>query len=317
MKRMPKRFFVTLIIAVISVVAIVFYIHSSKYQHTDDAYLESHMVSVAPKVTGQIIEVYIDDNDKVKAGDLVAKIDPVDYKIRYEELDAQYEKTLLQQNVAKANLKAANSEIELAQKDLNRYKKLYEAGAVSKQTLDSQQTKYDMALARQNQAQNDIFSNAKNKVADADLKRIKSQKDMAKLNLSYTNIYAPQDGYVTNKRVEKGAYVQKGQALFTLVSEETWVVANFKESQLKDMKVGQEVEIKIDTFGNKVFKGKVDSIQKTSGAKSSLFPPENAVGSFVKIVQRIPVKIVFTEKIDTNKYQLAAGMSCVPKVKVK
>ena len=174
-----------------------------------------------------------------------------------------------------------------------------------------------MALARQNQAQNDIFSNAKNKVADADLKRIKSQKDMAKLNLSYTNIYAPQDGYVTNKRVEKGAYVQKGQALFTLVSEETWVVANFKESQLKDMKVGQEVEIKIDTFGNKVFKGKVDSIQKTSGAKSSLFPPENAVGSFVKIVQRIPVKIVFTEKIDTNKYQLAAGMSCVPKVKVK
>ena len=317
MKRMPKRFFVALIIAVISVVAIVFYIHSSKYHHTDDAYLESHMVSVAPKVTGQIIEVYIDDNDKVKAGDLVAKIDPVDYKIRYEELDAQYEKTLLQQNVAKANLKAANSEIELAQKDLNRYKKLYEAGAVSKQTLDSQQTKYDMALARQNQAQNDIFSNAKNKVADADLKRIKSQKDMAKLNLSYTNIYAPQDGYVTNKRVEKGAYVQKGQALFTLVSEETWVVANFKESQLKDMKVGQEVEIKIDTFGNKVFKGKVDSIQKTSGAKSSLFPPENAVGSFVKIVQRIPVKIVFTEKIDTNKYQLAAGMSCVPKVKVK
>ena len=232
-------------------------------------------------------------------------------------MDAQYEKTLLQQNVAKANLKAANSEIELAKKDLNRYKKLYEAGAVSKQTLDSQQTKYDMALARQNQAQNDIFSNAKNKVADADLKRIKSQKDMAKLNLSYTNIYAPQDGYVTNKRVEKGAYVQKGQALFTLVSEETWVVANFKESQLKDMKVGQEVEIKIDTFGNKVFKGKVDSIQKTSGAKSSLFPPENAVGSFVKIVQRIPVKIVFTEKIDTNKYQLAAGMSCVPKVKVK
>ena len=125
MKRMPKRFFVALIIAVISVVAIVFYIHSSKYQHTDDAYLESHMVSVAPKVTGQIIEVYIDDNDKVKAGELVAKIDPVDYKIRYEELDAQYEKTLLQQNVAKANLKAANSEIELAKKDLNRYKKLY------------------------------------------------------------------------------------------------------------------------------------------------------------------------------------------------
>lgn len=317
MKKIPKKFLVMSLAIILSVCGFAFYLHSSHYQHTDDAYLESHMVSVAPKVSGQIIEVYIDDNDKVKAGDLVAKIDPVDYKVKYEELNAQYEKTLLQQSIAKANLNAANSEIELAQKDLNRYKKLYEAGAVSKQTLDSQQTKYDLALARQHQAQNDVFSNAKNKVADADLKRIKAQKDLAKLNLSYTNIYAPQDGHVTNKRVEKGAYVQQGQSLFTLVSDETWVVANFKESQLAHMKPGQEVEIKIDTFGNKIFKGKVDSIQKASGAKSSLFPPENAVGSFVKIVQRIPVKIVFTEKIDTTKYQLAAGMSCVPKVKVK
>ena len=317
MKKIPKKIIISLLVVILAVFGLAFYIHSSHYQHTDDAYLESHMVQVAPKVSGQIIEVYIDDNDKVKAGDLVAKIDPADYKVRYDELNAQYEKTMFQQSVAKANLNAANSEIELAQKDLNRYRKLYEAGAVSKQILDGQQTKYDLAVAHQHQAQNDVFSNAKNKVADADLKRIKAQKDLAKLNLSYTNIYAPQDGYVTNKRVEKGAYVQQGQSLFTLVSEETWVVANFKESQLANMKPGQEVEIKIDTFGNKVFKGKVDSIQKASGAKSSLFPPENAVGSFVKIVQRIPVKIVFTEKIDTTKYQLAAGMSCVPKVKVK
>ncbi len=317
MKKIPKKIIISVLVVILAVFGLAFYIHSSHYQHTDDAYLESHMVQVAPKVSGQIIEVYIDDNDKVKAGDLVAKIDPADYKVRYDELNAQYEKTMFQQSVAKANLNAANSEIELAQKDLNRYRKLYEAGAVSKQILDSQQTKYDLAVAHQHQAQNDVFSNAKNKVADADLKRIKAQKDLAKLNLSYTNIYAPQDGYVTNKRVEKGAYVQQGQSLFTLVSEETWVVANFKESQLANMKPGQEVEIKIDTFGNKIFKGKVDSIQKASGAKSSLFPPENAVGSFVKIVQRIPVKIVFTEKIDTTKYQLAAGMSCVPKVKVK
>ena len=317
MKKIPKKIIISLLVVILAVFGLAFYIHSSHYQHTDDAYLESHMVQVAPKVSGQIIEVYIDDNDKVKAGDLVAKIDPADYKVRYDELNAQYEKTMFQQSVAKANLNAANSEIELAQKDLNRYRKLYEAGAVSKQILDSQQTKYDLAVAHQHQAQNDVFSNAKNKVADADLKRIKAQKDLAKLNLSYTNIYAPQDGYVTNKRVEKGAYVQQGQSLFTLVSEETWVVANFKESQLANMKPGQEVEIKIDTFGNKVFKGKVDSIQKASGAKSSLFPPENAVGSFVKIVQRIPVKIVFTDKVDSTKYKLIAGMSCVPKVKVK
>lgn len=317
MKKIPKKIIISVLVVILAVFGLAFYIHSSHYQHTDDAYLESHMVQVAPKVSGQIIEVYIDDNDKVKSGDLVAKIDPADYKVRYDELNAQYEKTMFQQSVAKANLNAANSEIELAQKDLNRYRKLYEAGAVSKQILDSQQTKYDLAVAHQHQAQNDVFSNAKNKVADADLKRIKAQKDLAKLNLSYTNIYAPQDGYVTNKRVEKGAYVQQGQSLFTLVSEETWVVANFKESQLANMKPGQEVEIKIDTFGNKIFKGKVDSIQKASGAKSSLFPPENAVGSFVKIVQRIPVKIVFTDKVDSTKYKLIAGMSCVPKVKVK
>ena len=112
-------------------------------------------------------------------------------------------------------------------------------------------------------------------------------------------------------------WVTAGSPLFTLVPEEVWIVANFKENQLRDMKPGQPVDIKIDTYPNKVFKGKIDSIQRASGAKSSLFPPENAVGSFVKIVQRIPVKIVFTEKIDTDKYNIVPGMSVVPKVKVK
>ena len=105
--------------------------------------------------------------------------------------------------------------------------------------------------------------------------------------------------------------------MFTLVPEDVWVVANFKENQLRGMHPGQPVDIKIDTYPNKVFKGKIDSIQRASGAKSSLFPPENAVGSFVKIVQRIPVKIVFTEEIDTNQYNIVPGMSVVPKVKVK
>ena len=112
-------------------------------------------------------------------------------------------------------------------------------------------------------------------------------------------------------------YVTAGAPLFTLVPENVWVVANFKENQLKDMHPGQTVAIKVDTYPNKVFKGKVDSIQRASGAKSSLFPPENAVGSFVKIVQRIPVKMVFTEKIDTDKYNIVPGMSVVPRVKVK
>ena len=112
-------------------------------------------------------------------------------------------------------------------------------------------------------------------------------------------------------------YVTVGSPLCVIVPDEVWVVANFKENQLKDMKVGQAVDIKVDTYPNKIFKGKIDSIQRSSGAKSSLFPPENAVGSFVKIVQRIPVKIVFTEEIDRDKYTIVPGMSVVPKVHIK
>ena len=137
------------------------------------------------------------------------------------------------------------------------------------------------------------------------------------MNLSYTKIYAPQDGTVSNKRVEVGTYVQVGTPLFVIVPKDVWVVANFKENQVGLMRAGQPVDIKIDAYPNKVFKGKVDSIQRASGAKASLFPPENAVGSFVKIVQRIPVKIVFDEEINQDKYNIVPGMSVVPKVKVK
>ena len=155
------------------------------------------------------------------------------------------------------------------------------------------------------------------KVADANIKELKAQRDRAKLNLSYTKIYAPQDGTVSSRRVEEGMYVNIGSPLFTIVPDDVWVVANFKENQLRHMKPGQTVEIKVDTYPNKKFKGKIDSIQRSSGAKASMFPPENAVGSFVKIVQRIPVKIVFDEPIDKSVYNIVPGMSVVPKVKVK
>ena len=185
------------------------------------------------------------------------------------------------------------------------------------QVYDSAQTKYDSVKAKQTNAENMIFSANSDKVADADLKVLKAMKDQAELNLGYTQIKAPRDGVVTNKNVEKGAYVQVGQPLFAIVPDEVWVVANFKESQVGNMKPGQPVDIKIDAYPKKVFKGKIDSIQRASGAKASLFPPENAVGSFVKIVQRIPVKIVFTEEIDSNKYTIVSGMSVIPKVRVK
>ena len=287
------------------------------YQSTDDAYVETTTVSVAPKVSGQIFEVLIKDNQRVNEGDLVARIDDTDYKIKVDQMTAQYERALLNQQNAKANLNAANTNIEVAKKDLERYKNLYEAGAVSKQTLDAAQAKYDSSKAQQVTAEQSIFSDNDSKVADADLKVLKAQKDQAEVNLSYTNIYAPQSGTVASRRVEKGMYVQVGTPLFTIVPDNIWVVANYKENQLRHMKPGQPVDIKVDTYPNKVFKGKVDSIQRSSGAKASLFPPENAVGSFVKIVQRVPVKIIFTEEIDPEQYNVVPGMSVVPKVKIR
>ncbi len=313
-----KRTIAAVIVTILVVLAGFYIAHEMRYQSTDDAYVETTTVNVSPRVSGQIEEVYITDNQHVNAGDLVAVIDDDDYKIKLEQADSMYEKIKLDQANAKANLTAADSAIALAKKDLDRYTKLYEQGAVSKQTLDAAQVKYDDAKAGLTQAKQALFSdNNGNTVADANLRSAKAAKDKAALDLSYTKVYAPQSGTVSSRRVEKGMWVSAGSPLFTLVPEEVWVVANFKENQLTNMKPGQPVDIKIDTYPNKVFKGKIDSIQRASGAKSSLFPPENAVGSFVKIVQRIPVKIVFTEKIDTSKYNIVPGMSVVPKVKVK
>ena len=316
-KKLKKRY-LAIGLGILVAIGVGYFIHETlMFQSTDDAYVETTTVQVAPRVAGQITDVYITDNQRVHEGDLVAKIDDADYIVKVEQAKARYERALLNQTNAKANLTAANTNIEVAKKDLERYTNLYEQGAVSKQTLDTAQAKYDAAQAQQTTAEQALFSKEGTKVADADLKELKALKDQAELNLSYTKIYAPQNGTVSNRRVEKGMYVQVGTPLFVVVPDDVWVVANYKENQLRHMKPGQEVQIKVDTYPDKVFKGKVDSIQRSSGAKSSMFPPENAVGSFVKIVQRIPVKIVFTEKIDPEEYNIVPGMSVVPKVRIR
>lgn len=312
-----KRTIAIIIAAVILVLGGLYINHASKFESTDDAYVESHLVQIAPKVSGEVVEIFIDDNQKIKEGDTVIKIDDTDYKVRLAQAEANYKKALLSQKVARANLSAVNSETALAKKDLERYQNLYKAGAVSKQELDRAQTKYDGIVAKNLQATENIMSNNYNKVVDADIKALKAIMDQAKLNLEYTTVKTLRSGTVTKKNVEKGAFVQMGQPLFAVASDEVWVVANFKENQVGKMKIGQSVEIKVDAYPNRTFKGRIDSIQRASGAKSSLFPPENAVGSFVKIVQRIPVKIVFEEKIDPNELNIVAGMSVIPKVRVK
>ncbi len=315
-KRIKKRKFLVPIAIVAALLTGIYLFHESHFQSTDDAYVEADIIQVTPKVSGHIVESYITDNMHVKEGDLVAKIDDEIYKAKYEQAKANYERALLNQKNAKATLKSVDSQIKLAKTDLERYKALYKEGAVSKQTLDKAQTNYDNVLASQTRAKEDIFSKGEN-VADADLKALKAILDQARLNLEYTNVIAPNTGVVTNRRIEKGSFVSAGGPLFALVPDKIWIVANFKENQVGQMRPGQEVSIKIDAYPHIKFKGKIDSIQRASGAKSSLFPPENAVGSFVKIVQRIPVKIVFDEPIDSTKYNIVSGMSVVPKVKVK
>lgn len=315
--KIKKRYILAGFIGMVLIGVIYLYITSLMFQSTDDAYVESHLVQIAPKVSGQVVEVFVDDNQSVKEGDTVIKIDDTDYKIRLSQAEANYQKAIFAQKVAKANLAASNSEIELARKNLERYQSLYEEGAVSEQALDEARTKYEGVKAKNTGAQENIMSSGETKVADADIKALKAIRDQAALNLEYTNVKSLASGTVTNKNVEKGAFVQLGQPIFALASDEVWVVANFKENQVGKMKPGQRVDISIDAYPNKIFKGKIDSIQRASGAKSSLFPPENAVGSFVKIVQRIPVKIVFDEEIDKDEYNIVAGMSVVPKVRIK
>ena len=313
-----RKRFIFIPFSILTVIVLIFAIvYNLQFQSTDDAYVENHMVQVAPKVAGQLKAVYVKDNQQVKTGDLVAEIDPADYIVKANEARAAYERALAAQKVAKANYSAAQISIENAKADYERYKNLYETGAVSKQQLDMAQTRYQTSQANLVNADENVMSESQNKVADADIKVLKAKMDKAELELSYTKIYAPQDGTVSGKRAEVGAYVQTGSPLFAIVPNEVWVVANFKENQVGQMKKDMPVEIKIDAYPNKVFKGKIDSIQRASGAKSSLFPPENAVGSFVKIVQRIPVKIVFDEEINSDEYNIVPGMSVIPKVKVK
>lgn len=311
--------------------------YSFYYQSTDDAFIEGKVVSIAPKVSGEIVELYVDDNDYVKEGQIIAQIDKRDYEVKVEQAKANLEEAIAELDVrkseiekSKANLDQANqnlvsnkSKLDFAIKDYNRYNSLNKYGICTKQEHESSIKNHDVATANYKESQDKTRayqalvknSQSQHQVTQAKIDKLKAELEQAKLNLEYTTIIAPQEGCVSSRSVEKGNYVQIAQPLMTLVSSKVWVIANFKETQITNMKKGQPVNIKIDTYPHKKFKGQIDSIQKASGAKASLFPPENAVGSYVKIVQRIPVKITFTE--DYSNYNIAPGMSVVPTVKVK
>ena len=333
-----KRVIVPSITAVLFFLAgIYFMVHSIHFQSTDDAFVEGHIVSVAPRVSGPVVEMLIDDNKPVKKGDLLIVIDPNDYEAKLAQSKAKLAEAKATLNISEKDITksesgleesshdiaSTTSKLDFAKKDFKRYSQMYKEGIASKQDYDASKTaltvatsNHNSAIEKQKAAKAMLDSaKAKKEATLADIQKLEAEVKTDELNLSYTKIYAPQDGLITNRTVELGNYLQTAQPMFAIVPKKVWVVANFKETQLTNMKAGQPVLIKIDTYPGKKFKGRVDSIQRATGAKASLFPPENAVGSYVKIVQRVPVKIVFEE--DISKYNIVPGMSVVPEVKVK
>ncbi len=333
-----KRVIIPLICAVILIfIGIFMAINSTFYQSTDDAFVEGHIISIAPKVAGQVINLYVDDNQEVKQNQILVEIDPTDYQVKLNQSEARLAEAKaklgviekrVDENSSKVDftiqeLNSATSKLDFAEKDYIRYAEMYKEGIVSKQEYDKSLNTLTVAQANKKAADENNkavkasleANKAQVKSQEAEIKRLEAEVEQAKINLSYTKIYAPEDGMVSARTVEKGNYVQIAQPMLSIVPQRVWVVANFKEIQLTNMKKGQPVWIKVDTYPHKKFKGHVDSIQRATGAKSSLFPPENAVGSYVKIVQRVPVKILFDE--DISEYNIVPGMSVVPKVKIK
>lgn len=250
---------------------------------TDDAYVEGRTYMVAAKVPGTVKAVNVKDNQFVKEGDILVEVDPADYELRVSE--------------AQANLDIRKAAFKQASRDKKRTEALYKQEVYSRERYENTLTAYNLAKAQVNAAQ--------------------AQLNIARRNLAYTKIYALSSGSVTKKSVEVGNQIQPGQALMAVVAlDDIWVIANYKETQLRDVMPGQRVEIKLDTYPGKIFTGRVDSIMAGTGAVFSLFPPENALGNYVKVVQRIPVKIVFDKPAD-GRHVIRIGMSCVPAIITK
>jgi membrane fusion protein (multidrug efflux system) len=401
--------------AIAAVAGGLYYLHSRHYESTDNAFIEGDVIQVSPRVAGQVLQVYVRDNQHVNRGDLIAEIDARDYQARAAESRARLTDTAARADGAQSNLlltstvtdavltqtgaaagaaqdqvqvlqagvaqaaaairaaeaalgqaeaqqSAAQAEASRASEDAVRYRALYAKDEVSKQQLDRAETQARAAVASQaaasqateaakahlsqaqaaqasaqaalRQAEKQVVqaqgrvSEAKSaprqmEVRHADVASLRAQVEQqrasveqAELSLSYTRIYAPDSGYITRKSVEPGDFVQPGQPLLALVSDRLWVVANFKETQLTLMRPGQPVTLKLDAFPQLRLRGHVESFQSGTGAAFSLLPAENATGNYVKVVQRVPVKIVLDEAPPAG-YRIGPGMSVEPEVKVR
>jgi membrane fusion protein (multidrug efflux system) len=307
-----------------------FFVPGFYEEETDDAYVESHTVSVIPKVPAYVSILHFDDNTRVKVGDLLMEMDPRDYLVESNVAGAnltEAESTLIEARtevlVARANAGEAKANVDLAQAnttlaaaDLQRFRAVSDTRAVSGERLDTAQAASDGAQATLDAAKAKAIATAslvevaqaKVKTAEDSVNQSRALLARAELDLSYTKIFAPVSGTIANKNVEVGNYVQPGQLLFSIVPEDLYVIANYKETQLKRIRPGQKVIVRVDAFPNIKLRGQVDSIQRGTGSRFALLPPENATGNFVKVVQRIPVKIILDSPEEALPY-LSPGMS--------
>jgi membrane fusion protein (multidrug efflux system) len=322
------------------------------HESTDDAFIDGDIVPLSPKVAGEVVALPIRDNQDVKQNDLLVEIDPRDYEARFAAARAALDGATAQHKVAQIDLEksrsrlvsleadaeqaraqavAAEAQATRADADLKRASGLLQTGAIAQQEFDLAQATArsgdaSLEAARRKTASNEALvaeerqqlahDQAQIDLAATEIGQAQAAAKLAELALSYTKIIAPSNGRVTRKSVEKGAYVQVGQILMALVPRDVWVTANFKESQLTHMRPGQPADIRVDAYPGVRYHGHVDSIQAGSGAQFTLLPTENAVGNYVKVVQRVPVKIVF-DAPPADGYLLGPGMSVVPIVRVE
>ncbi|WP_010164373.1 HlyD family secretion protein [Sphingomonas sp. PAMC 26617] len=341
-----KPLFWIILIVVVAVVAIggtLYYLDARQYESTDDAFVDTHIVRLAPKVAGTLKSVADVDNRHVEAGRLLAVIEAsstgaqvAEAQANVKQAEAQVEQNRAQVAAAQANRAQAVAQARAplataakARQDLARYEALLriDPSAVAGQQLDAarataRSTAADAAAARQqidSADANILVARRQVTAAQAVIEARKASVQQASITLGDNRLVAPVSGQVVNRSVNVGSYVGPGTQLLAIVPDHVWITANFKETQLRDMKIGQTVEIKVDAYPDVKFLGHVDSVQRGAGQAFALLPPQNATGNYVKVVQRVPVRIEFDAKNgpDPRRYPLGPGMSVVPTVKVR
>ncbi|MEI9413783.1 HlyD family secretion protein [Mesorhizobium sp. Cs1321R2N1] len=336
-RRHPYASVAILIVLLLAAVGLVmWWLNARQYESTDDAFIDARTITVSAEISGRITDLAVTDNQPVKAGDVLLRIDDSDYRASLKQADAGVASAQADIVDVGAQIAAQNAKIDEAQKQMaqaqaaldfakaedQRNRELLAKGTATQQqaqqaasTLRQDQAALDSAQANVAAAKSQVaVLQAQAKSAEAKLDQAKASQNQASTMLSRTTVTAPVSGRATSISVANGTYAQPGQVLMMFVPDEVWVKANFKETQLDLMRPGQPVDIDIDAYPERSFHGRVDSIQAGSGTAFSLLPAENATGNFVKVVQRVPVKIVFDK---APGVLLGPGLSVVPTVKVR